>query len=86
MLVVLWHRGNAGIGRRLLRWVGIVVCQILAIGSVGLYASNQYGFYTTWGELVGESEPATGAVDLTSLVPANRVPRSGHDHQREGPW
>lgn len=70
-MIVFWHRGNNGIRARLLRLVGIVACQALAIGAVGLYANNQYGFYNSWGEVLGESHSAVGAVDLTSLVPAD---------------
>ena len=48
-----------------------MLCQLLAIGAIGLYANNQYGFYNDWGDLAGESDAAAGAVDLTNLVPAD---------------
>ena len=62
-----------GIPVRLLRLVGIALCQLLAVGALGLYASNQYGFSNDWGDLVGDSDAASGAVDLTNLVPADQV-------------
>ena len=71
VLIIVWGRGPGGIGGRLLRLVGILVCQLLAVGAIGLYANNQYGFYTSWGELAGQSDAAVGAVDLTNLVPAD---------------
>lgn len=70
-LIVVWGRGPGGLGGRLLRLVGVVVCQVLAIGAVGLYANNEYGFYTSWGEVIGESDAGGGAIDLTGLVPGN---------------
>ena len=70
-MIVLWGRGPTGIPGRLLRLVGIVLCQLLAVGAIGLYANNQYGFYNGWGDLVGESNAAAGTVDLTNLVPAD---------------
>ena len=36
-LIVVWGRGPTGVGGRLLRLVGVVLCQVLAIGAVGLY-------------------------------------------------
>lgn len=71
VLVVVWGKGPSGIGGRLLRLVAVVVCQVLAIGAVGLYANNQYGFYTSWGEVIGESDAGGGAIDLTGLVPGD---------------
>ena len=71
VLIALWGRGPRGVSGRLLRLAGVVLCQLLAVGAVGLYANNQYGFYNGWGDLVGESDAAAGAVDLTNLVPAD---------------
>jgi S-formylglutathione hydrolase FrmB len=70
-LIALWGRGPRNVGDRLLRLVGVVLCQVLAVGAVGLYANNQYGFYTSWGEVVGESDAGGGAIDLTGLVPGD---------------
>jgi hypothetical protein len=71
LLVVFWHHTPGAVGGRLLRWLGVVLCQLLAVGAIGLYANNEYGFYNSWGELVGESDAAAGAVDVTNLVPAD---------------
>lgn len=71
VMIIVWGRGPHGIGGRLGRLVGIVVCQLLAVVSIGLYANNQYGFYNDWGDLVGESDAAAGVVDVTNLVPAD---------------
>ena len=70
-LIVVWGRGPGAVGGRLLRLVGVVLCQVLAVGAVGLYANNQYGFYNSWGEVVGESDTGGGAIDLTGLVPGD---------------
>ncbi|HEY5788881.1 MAG TPA: hypothetical protein VIT65_29330 [Microlunatus sp.] len=59
-VIVLWGRGPTGIPGRLLRLVGIVLCQLLAVGAIGLYANNQYGFYNGWGDLVGSRTPPPG--------------------------
>ena len=57
VLIVVWGRGPGGIPGRLVRLVGIVLCQLLAVGAIGLYANSEYGFYNSWGELV----PADGS-------------------------
>ena len=71
LMIILWGLGPRGISGRLIRLAGIVLCQLLAVGAIGLYANNQYGFYNNWGELAGESDASAGAVDLTGLVPAD---------------
>ena len=71
VLIVVWGRGPSGLGGRLLRLVAVLVCQVLAVGAVGLYANGQYGFYNSWGEVIGETDAGGGAIDLTGLVPAD---------------
>lgn len=69
VIVVLWPRYPRHVGGRLLGLLSIVLCQLLAVGAVGLYANNEYGFYNNWDEVVGESDAGGGAIDITGLVP-----------------
>lgn len=64
--VSLWSRRRAGEQARrraLFRIVGraglVVTSQILAMSAVFLWVNNQYGFYTSWSDLVGRPTQTT---------------------------
>lgn len=68
--LLLWNRLGR---RRSVRLVGraalVVSCQLLAVVSAGLMLNRQYGFYTSWGELLGRSAvPSTSAAAPVGLL------------------
>jgi hypothetical protein len=76
VLIVVWGRGPGGIPGRLVRLVGIVPCQLLAVGAIGLYANSEYGFYNSWGELwVSRTRPRERSTSPTWCPPTD--PRGG---------
>ncbi|MET1008249.1 MAG: alpha/beta hydrolase-fold protein [Propionibacteriaceae bacterium] len=56
VVALLWRKLPGGAGGFVLRLVAIVLCQVLAVGAIGLWANNQFGFYNTWGDIIGEPE------------------------------
>ena len=70
-LIITWRMRPAGVGGALLRLVGVVVCQIFAIGTIGLWANNNYGFYDSWDDLLGVPQPPPATIDTTGLVAAD---------------
>lgn len=51
-----WSRlGRRRLPRLLARVTLLVSCQLLAVTSAGLIVNRQYGFYTSWSELLGRS-------------------------------
>ena len=55
VVIITWRRRPGGVGLTLLRWVAILISQVLMVTAVGLYANNEYGFYNDWGDLAGDS-------------------------------
>ena len=70
-LIITWRMRPAGVGGALLRLVGVLVCQVLAIGAVGLYANNKFGFYDGWDDLLGVPAPPPATIDTAGLVAAD---------------
>jgi S-formylglutathione hydrolase FrmB len=68
-LVLTWRLRPGGVPGGLLRLVGIVLSQALAVGALGLYANDQYGFYNDWADLLGDANAGPGALDAAGLVP-----------------
>ncbi len=78
VLAVLWRgrgrppssaRGSRGLPVLgvLGRFVGVGVCQALAMTTLFLYVNHLYTFYTSWADLVGRSAPVAG-IRTTGLV------------------
>lgn len=76
-----------GLQKRVLHAIPLVVtvllAQLFAILSMGLIVNNQYGFYTSWADFLGEVGPAVSIVTAGLVPPSQgtavvyRVPRSG---------
>lgn len=71
LLAVWWGwRSKRGWWRNLVhgagRWLILVTSQLVALMAVFLSVNNTYGFYTSWGELIGEA-PAAPRHDLVDI-------------------
>lgn len=83
--VFLWPRVRGPRALRLVSRVGmIVVCQITAIFVVMVVVNNQYGFYASWDDLLGDANsggratPAPGSTPTTPAVPDYHVKFSSY--------
>jgi S-formylglutathione hydrolase FrmB len=68
-LVVTWRRRPRGLLGGALRFVVVLVCQALAVTSVGLAANNAYGFYNSWADLTGGRAASSPGATPNTLVP-----------------
>lgn len=71
LLVITWRRRPHGVIGGLIRFVGILLSQALAIGAVVLIANNTYNFYNNWGDLMGGGNQPVPTVRMGTLVPAD---------------
>lgn len=75
-LLALWWRRSARTNwLAAVRHLGaVLLCQVLAASALFLWVNNQYGFYTSWSDLIGTRTPAA-AIHANGLVPrgAGRV-------------
>ncbi|HET9648871.1 MAG TPA: alpha/beta hydrolase-fold protein [Microlunatus sp.] len=71
LLVITWRRRPHGLTGAGLRLVGILLSQVLAIGTVLLVANNTYNFYNSWGDILGEQNGGVPAATAGNLVPAD---------------
>lgn len=72
-LVVMRRRAHPSWGRTLGSWLCIVMAQVLAVGAVGLKVNRDFGFYTSWDDLLGRQAGgpvaiSTGGVDMSSAA------------------
>lgn len=82
----LWNRLAGPQALRLMSRIGLIgLCQLLAVAVIGLTINAQYGFYTSWAELLGRSSltaaPAVPAVvrfDRSHLAEVRAAFRGGH--------
>ena len=51
-----WGRGPKGPGGGLVRFLVVLLCQAMAVATIGVIANNSYGFYNSWAELLGRSQ------------------------------
>lgn len=70
-LVLVRQRTKATWQRAVGSWVAVVVAQVLAVASLGLYVNRQYGFYSSWDDALGKTDNgaaaiAAGGVDASS--------------------
>ena len=42
--------------------------QLLAVGAIGLYANNKFGFYDDWDDVLGVQAPPPAVIDTAGLV------------------
>ncbi len=70
LLVITWQRKPRGLPGALLRLVGILLAQVLAMGGAVLVANNAFGFYSSWSDLMGGGGQQD-QLPLTDLVPAD---------------
>ncbi|GAA3640973.1 alpha/beta hydrolase [Microlunatus ginsengisoli] len=67
-LAITWRMGPGGVVGGFIRFVGILLCQLLAIGAIGLYANNTFGFYDDWDDVLGVKAPPPAVIDTAGLV------------------
>ncbi|WP_375430036.1 alpha/beta hydrolase [uncultured Friedmanniella sp.] len=97
--LVLWLRrrpvhgveGRNGWGRTVGRFGLVVGCQLLAAIVLFLWVNVQYGFYTSWSDLLGRTNTNEASIDGNALVPkgdgraqvvtVNGGPHGGGRHQ-----
>jgi len=71
LLALTWRRRPHGLLAAGGWLVGVLLCQVLAVGLVAVVANNTYGFYNSWSELMGgRTEPVGGPV-ANQMVPAD---------------
>lgn len=70
-VVLTWRRRPRGVLGVLTRFAGIVVCQGVAIGLVGVLANNSFGFYNSWSDVLGGKGQVQQAAAANGLVPGN---------------
>lgn len=84
-------RGKGSPVRRVLRgagtWCVLTMCQAIALTAVFLQVNQSYGFYTSWGQLLGQTQSAP----LHNLVKVRRpdvkkIPISKHNPHPAGAW
>ena len=66
LVVTIWSRRGGGL-RAALRFLAIVVAQVMAVATVGLWANNTFGFYNSWSDLLGHS--SVGPVSVAASGP-----------------
>ncbi|MCI1747023.1 MAG: alpha/beta hydrolase-fold protein [Acidipropionibacterium sp.] len=76
-----WRRIRRGAGR----WILVVACQGIALVAVFLPINGTYGFYTSWGELLGEA-PVAPRHDLVDIhrTTVRRIPISKDNPHPDG--
>lgn len=76
-----WRRIRRGLGRLVL----VLACQGVALLAVFLPINNTYGFYTSWGELLGEA-PVAPRHDLVDIrrTTVRRIPISKDNPHPDG--
>ncbi|MSS46448.1 hypothetical protein FYJ43_10560 [Cutibacterium sp. WCA-380-WT-3A] len=73
LVFAVWRAivGTGSWWRKILRGLGylvvMVVAQALLLTGVFLYANREYGFFTSWGDLLGEAEPDAPVHDLVPI-------------------
>jgi enterochelin esterase-like enzyme len=65
---VAWRMARSRL-RGALTLVGVLLCQTLAVGAVGVVANDQFGFYNSWSDLLGAGAGAPQAAHVNALVP-----------------
>lgn len=91
ILIGLWWGWRAGgsrlrrIGRGIGRALLVFCCQLIALVAVFLPINNTYGFYTSWGELLGEA-PVAPRHDLIDIhrTAVKRIPISKDNPHPDG--
>ncbi|MDT4993172.1 MAG: hypothetical protein QOH97_3064 [Actinoplanes sp.] len=77
---LLWSR--YGRWRLVSRTLGVLLCEVLAVLTVGLAANRQELFYPSWQALAGR----TGTAGATSALPAGRLDDSFGPGRLRLPW
>jgi hypothetical protein len=68
-LVLTWRRRPRGLPGAAMRFAVVLVCQALAVTSVGLAANNTYGFYNSWPDLLGGRAASSPGATPNTLLP-----------------
>lgn len=70
-LVVTWRKKPRGLVGGVLRFFVVLLCQVVAVATVGVVANRSYAFYNSWSELLGSRQQAEQAPTVNGLVPAD---------------
>ena len=83
-LVLVRQRTKATWQRAVGSWVAVVVAQVLAVASLGLYVNRQYGFYSSWDDALGKTDNGAAAIAAAAerLWMIRMVIAAGVHHQR----
>jgi len=68
LVAAVW-RMSRGWGRGIVTIVGVLVCQGLAVIAAGVVANDQFGFYNSWNDLLGQGTGAPQTPTPNGLVP-----------------
>ena len=71
LLVLTWHRRKHRVVAAIVRFVGVVGCQVAAVALVGVLANNSFGFYNSWSDIIGGRTQLQHAVVANGLVPGD---------------
>ncbi|WP_375426422.1 alpha/beta hydrolase [uncultured Friedmanniella sp.] len=70
VLVLVWRR-RSGVLTGALRWLVILLCQVLAVAGAVAAANDSFGFYNSWDDLLGRTAKGGQAPTANQLVPAD---------------
>lgn len=71
LLMMAWRRKLDGRWRGIGTFVSVLLCQVLAVAAVGVAANNQFGFYNSWSEMLGQGNAARQVPTANGLVPSD---------------
>jgi enterochelin esterase-like enzyme len=68
--IVLWGRVRGpGVARDAQRWLMVVASQLLAVVAVGVVVNDQFGFYSSWDDLLGRASTDSAAGVIHPVAP-----------------
>lgn len=76
LVVLTWPRARRGLLRSVLRFLAIVIAQVLAVAAVGVWANDTFGFYDSWSDLLGGAQ--VGAVSAAANGSLPQTGGEGH--------
>jgi enterochelin esterase-like enzyme len=69
ILALTWLRRPGGLLRPVLGFIAIVVAQVLAVATVGVWANTTFGFYDSWSDLLGRSQQGSLYAEPNGSLP-----------------
>jgi Na+-transporting NADH:ubiquinone oxidoreductase subunit NqrE len=68
-LTIFWHRlHKPGFANHLGRFLILLLCQVLAMATIGIQVNRANGFYESWNDLFGTSSGYTQGIAASNLI------------------